>query len=50
MFVGANSTGKNTRRDEELPRLVTQDSEIKMEDKLKQTGRPINDDGDMKRR
>ena len=35
MFAGAKSTGKNTQRVKGLPRIVTQDSEIKMEDKLK---------------
>lgn len=36
--------GKNTRKGKELPRFVTQDSEPKMEGKLKQTERPINYD------
>jgi len=37
MFAGAKSTGKNTPRDRKLPGLVTQNSELKVEDKLKQT-------------
>lgn len=37
MFAGAKSTGKNTPRDRELPGIVTQNSELKVEDKLKQT-------------
>ena len=36
MFAGSKSTGKNTPRDKELPGLVTQNSELKVEDKLKQ--------------